>query len=258
MKILIDTDIGGDVDDAVALALAIKSKELDIIGISLVYIANQWRAGILQNMLQVYNREDIPYVIGAEKPLIGTWGDNPNLENNRAAEFIIKICDENPDAVLVPIGPLTNIAAAFLAAPRIAIHRKIMLMGGTWGEQRAEWNIQCDPEAADIVINSGADISMVGLNVTELCQFTQEEVDMFKTGLLNEMIHKFILDYKYLPILHDPLAVAGLIWNDLIVFEEKNIAINPSGILINGKTAVNIAVSVNHKLFKKRLIERIC
>ena len=270
MKILLDTDIGGDVDDALALALALRSPEIDIIGISLVYIANEWRANILKNMLQVYGREDIPFVIGAEKPIVGYWGDAPpNLKDNTAAEFIISQCDNNPDLVLVPIGPLTNIAAAFAAAPRIAQGRKVMIMGGALNQARAEWNIFCDPEAASIVLESGADIHMVGLNVTERCQFTSQEVSAFDNSvpegkLMGDMIDKFIKDYNYLPILHDPLTVASLIWDDLLTFETKKIAVELKGLFSRGflveaesGAKVNIATNVNDMLFKQRLLERI-
>jgi inosine-uridine nucleoside N-ribohydrolase len=277
-RILIDTDIGGDVDDALAVALAIHSPELDIAGISLVYESNEWRKGVLDNMLKIYKRTDIPVAIGAEKPLIGLWNGKkpPNLAENRAAEFIIRLCDEDSGLVIAAIGPLTNIAAALCAAPRIAQGRKICLMGGAFNTVRPEWNIFCDPEAADIVFNSGSDIYMVGLDITEKCRFTQEEVDAFaeKGGegqLLHRMILKCISDFesawsnKYLPILHDPLAVSSLLWNDHLTFKRENVIIELQGRHTRGATfkhqdgaAINVAVDVDSRLFKERLIERIC
>lgn len=270
MRLLIDTDMGGDVDDALALALAFNSREIDVAGISLVYMANQWRADILKNMLQVFDCADIPFVIGAEQPIIGRWNDyEPNRTDNRAAEFIIENCEKFPDLVIAPIGPLTNIAAAFAAAPRIAIGRKVMLMGGAWNEARAEWNMLCDPEAAHIVLNAGADITMVGLNVTERCRFSQAEVDLFaaagpKGRLLYDMMTKFINEH-YLPVLHDPLAIGALLWDDIITFEKKQIAVELGGAYSRGmlvETAkgaeVRIATQVDAKRFNQRLIERIC
>ena len=101
-RILIDTDIGGDVDDALALALALNSPQLEIVGITNVYLANAWRAGVTKHMLEVYGREDIPVCTGAEKPLIGWWDENriPNSSPDygeyrgeklpHAADFIIR------------------------------------------------------------------------------------------------------------------------------------------------------------------------
>jgi inosine-uridine nucleoside N-ribohydrolase len=278
VRILIDTDIGGDVDDALAVALAIHSPELDIKGISLVYEANEWRKGVLDNMLTVYNRTDIPVAVGAEKPLIGLWnGKKPqNPAENKAAEFIIGLCDEDPGLVIAAIGPLTNIAAAICAAPRIAKGRKICLMGGAFNASQPEWNILCDPEAADIVINSGADIDMIPLDVTEKCRFTREEVDAFaekgeEGRLLHRMMVKCINDFEkawgrtYLPILHDPLVISALFGNNLLIFKRVNVIIELRGGHTRGATvmhqngaAIQAAVDVNPELFKKRLVERIC
>ena len=74
-RILIDTDIGGDVDDALALAMALNTPNVEIVGITNVYLANAWRAGVTKELLRVYGREQIPVCAGAEKPLIGWWDD---------------------------------------------------------------------------------------------------------------------------------------------------------------------------------------
>ena len=66
-KILIDTDIGGDVDDALALAMALNSSELDIVAITNVYLANAWRAGVTHRILQ-------------------TWGGRPDSGGGRCGE----------------------------------------------------------------------------------------------------------------------------------------------------------------------------
>ena len=101
--ILIDTDIGGDVDDALALALALNTPSVEIVGITNVYLANAWRAGVTKELLRVYGREDIPVCTGAEKPLIGWWDESriPNSSPDygtyrgeklpHAADFIIRM-----------------------------------------------------------------------------------------------------------------------------------------------------------------------
>lgn len=283
-KILIDTDIGGDVDDALALALALNSSELEIVGITNVYLANEWRANVTRNMLKVYGREDIPVCTGAEKPLIGWWDENriPNssadfasIEGNEklcACDFILKMAKEHEDLIVVAIGPLTNVALAIAKEPAIVNRIRIVMMGGEIDKAHPEWNIVCDPEAARIVFESGVQIQMVGLDVTNRCRFTREDVDRIKqtgnprTDLLGEMMELFIKNFGYLPILHDPLAMSALLWDDLLVFEEKKILVETAGQYTRGLTIdcdwgegmpVQAATDVNAELFKERLIGRL-
>ena len=282
MKLLIDTDVGGDVDDALALALALNTPHLDIVGITNVYLANAWRAGVTKHILEVYGREDIPVCTGAEKPLIGWWDENriPNSSPDygeyrgeklpHAADFIIRKAEENPGLTIAAIGPLTNLGIALAKAPHIANGLKIVMMGGEIGQAYPEWNIKCDPEAARIVFESGADIRMVGRDVTLRCQFTREEVDAVKAAdnprarMLGEMMEKFIVSFGYLPILHDPLALSLLIWDDILTMEKKRILIETSGEFTRGVTVdciwgegaeVLAATGVRAEEFKKRLIE---
>lgn len=283
-RILIDTDIGGDVDDALALALALNSPEqLEIAGITNVYLANAWRAGVTKRVLKVYGREEIPVCTGAEKPLIGWWDENriPNSSPDygefrgeklpHASDFIIRMAEQE-DLTLVAIGPMTNIGLALAKAPHIASRLRIVMMGGQVTKAHPEWNIVCDPEAARIVFESGVPIHMIGLDVTNRCQFTREEVDEVKaagnahTELLGEMMEIFIKNFGYLPILHDPLAMATLLWEDLVTFEEKKILIETAGQYTRGLTVdcdwgdgvpVQVAVDVRVEEFKRRLIEKL-
>lgn len=281
-RILIDTDIGGDVDDALALALALNTPSVEIVGITNVYLANAWRAGVTKELLRVYGREEIPVCIGAEKPLIGWWDENriPNSSPDygeyrgeklpHAADFIIRKAEEIDDLILLAIGPLTNVGIALAKAPHIAKRLRIFMMGGQLNKAHPEWNIVCDPEAARIVFESGADVTMVGLDVTNRCQFTQEEVEEIhhagnpRAERLGLMMEQFIKNFGYLPILHDPLALAALLWPDLLKLERKRILIETRGELTRGLTIdcdwgqgqeAWAATDVDVQGFKRRLIE---
>ncbi len=282
IKVLIDTDIGGDVDDALALAMALNTPWIEIVGITNVYLANAWRAGVTKHLLEVYGRADIPVCTGAEKPLIGWWDESriPNSSQDygehhgeklpHAADYIIRLAEEYEDLTLVAIGPLTNVGLALAKAPHIASRIKILMMGGQVNKAHPEWNIVCDPEAARIVFESGVPITMVGLDVTNRCQFTREEVDLVKAGgnvrsdTLGEMMEIFIKNFGYLPILHDPLALSLLIWDDLVTLEKKNILVETHGEFTRGLTIdcdwgqgvpVLVATDVNVAEFKRRAIE---
>ncbi|MGF7141822.1 inosine-uridine nucleoside N-ribohydrolase [Anaerotaenia torta] len=284
VNLLIDTDIGGDVDDALALALALNSPEINIVGITAVYLANEWRANVTRNMLKVFGREDIPVSTGAEKPLIGWWDESriPNSSKDFgildgkplpcACDFIIETVKKYGALTIAAIGPLTNVALAIAKAPYIVPDIKIIMMGGQITKAHPEWNIVCDPEAARIVFESGASIVMTGLDVTNRCTFTREDIEYVKQAgnerstLLGEMLDTFCVNFGYLPILHDPLALSCLIWDDLITFEDKKILIETSGQYTRGLTIdcdwgegnpVKAAVDVKPEEFKKRLLERI-
>ncbi len=282
IKILIDTDMGGDVDDALALAMALNSPGIEIVGITNVYLANAWRAGVTKHLLSVYGREDIPVCTGAEKPLIGWWDESriPNSSADygehhgeklpHACDYIIRMAEEVENLTVVAIGPLTNLGLALAKAPHIASKIKVLMMGGQVNKAHPEWNIVCDPEAARIVFESGVAITMVGLDVTNRCQFTRDEVEQVKAGgnvrceTLGEMMEIFIKNFGYLPILHDPLALSLLIWDDLVKLEQKNILIETGGQFTRGLTIdcdwgqgvpVMVATDVDAAEFKRRTIE---
>lgn len=283
-KVIVDTDIGGDVDDALALGLVLKSEEFDLIGVTTVYIDNIWRGGVTRNLLQIFGRSEIPVVAGAEKPLIGWWDSTKipssaencvefsNTLQESAAEYIVRMARQQDNLTIIAIGPLTNVALAIAIAPDIISRIKVVLMGGVIGRTEPEWNILCDPEAARIVFESSIPIKMIGLDVTEQCRFDRDDIEEIRgtkkpeTTLLAEMMDTFVEKFGYLPILHDPLAVAALLWDDLLVFEKKRIMVETKGDYSRGVTAIIkdssvgevwVAVSVRAEEFKKRLKQRL-
>jgi uridine nucleosidase len=206
MKIIFDTDPG--VDDAMALLLALRCPELDVIGVTTVFgnsnIEVTTRNAL--NLLDVAHRRDIPVAKGAGRPLIqpphptGEWvhGDdamgnigwavinNPLMKpvDMSAAQFIVQqVMDHagEPGAplTLVPVGPLTNIALALKIEPRIADHARVVMMGGAVREggnvsPLAEANIWNDPHAASIVLSADWEVTMAGLDVTHAVRMNND------------------------------------------------------------------------------------
>lgn len=253
-RIVIDTDLGGDIDDALALSLALVSPEIEIVGITTVYLAAEWRARVIQRILKAYKRTDLKIALGTEKPLCGWWDEKRPPDTGKAApelegvvtvpacDYLIEQVNKYEDLIILAIGPLTNIALMLAKEPQIASRTRIVMMGGQMNKAHPEWNIACDPEAARIVFESGIAVTMVGLDVTNRCRFTYDHIDRIKaasnerTDLLHEMILTFIEQFGFMPVLHDPLALAAIIWPELVTFEEKTILIETRGEFTRGVT----------------------
>lgn len=213
-RITVDTDIG--IDDALALILALKSKELRLEAVTTVsgnVHVDKCTKNALR-ILELMHREDVPVAKGASKPLrrelhtaehvhgkdgLGDSGlPEPKIKpiDKVAADVMIeKVARDPGEITLVPIGPLTNIALAMEREPRLAEKvREIVLMGGAYGVSRygcgnvtpvAEFNIFTDPEAARKVYESGARITAIGLDITNDPDTLLTEGDLEKIGRAN-------------------------------------------------------------------------
>lgn len=189
IKMILDCDTGHD--DAIALMVASKHPQIDLLGVTVV-AGNQVLSKTLPNTLSVCQHLNIkvPVYGGMSKPMVrdqivagdihGKSGlDGPvfeplvrKAEEKHAVNFIIDtLMNSDGDITLVPVGPLTNIAMALRFEPRIARKiRQIVLMGGAVGlgnvTPAAEFNIYADPEAAHVVFTSGVPIVMMPLDLT--------------------------------------------------------------------------------------------
>ena len=239
-KIILDTDIGDDIDDALALAFAIMSGKIDVLGVTTVFKNAAQRAELTCCLLEALGRTDLPVYTGIGKTLLQSIPDweqvaeshrprqmevlarqQPSIQPKQesAINFIIDtVMASDGDITLVPIGPFTNIAAAFILEPRLAQKTKICMMGGATDRVRPEWNALCDPEATRVVFGTGVPITMVGLDVTTKCIMSYDQVKA--VGAVERPINQICFDLIHLwggdnpeprPTLHDPLALATLI-----------------------------------------------
>ncbi|MGC8890137.1 MAG: nucleoside hydrolase [bacterium] len=258
-KVIIDTDIGDDIDDALAIALALNSSELEVIGITTVFRNTTLRTKLAKKLLDVFNRSDIPVFKGIEKPILSDWDKSlipPQIEavkediivdeKTSAVDFIVeKIMNSDERITLITIGPLTNIATAIIKEPRLKDRTEIYMMGGMYSQAFPEWNIYCDPESARVVFDSGIHITMIGLDVTLKCRLDRSSLDRIyssqnkKVRFLAELIKIWQEgDESRYPILHDPLAVASLIRPDFVRKENIHIKVETRGEFTRGVTVV--------------------
>lgn len=262
-KVIIDTDIGDDIDDALALALALKAPELDVLGITTVFRNSVLRARITAKLLKTFGREEIPVCAGMDIPFIQTANAFPKDqfdENGRpipcqyiaesmedceyskewAPDFMIRSVMEHPHEVtVIAIGPLTNVAAALRKRPEIIpLIKKIVLMGGVVSREYPEWNILCDPEAAKIVYSCGAPVYAVGLDVTEQCKMSLGKVDELYSledetcRFLSDLMKRWFAFFEFeQPCLHDPLTVAAVICDRYVSFSKRKVEVQLEGAL---------------------------
>ena len=196
MKILLDTDIGSDIDDCLALAYLLAAEEVELLGITTVAGRPHLRAQLAHAVCEAAGRR-IPVAVGCAEPLSGTLRETDLTaaqravaegcsvaypEGESAIELMRRTIEAHPHEVtLLAIGPLTNVATLFARYPHIpALLCGLALMGGRytddpafdtarWG--RIEWNILCDVAAATAVLGeSGVPILAVGVEQT--CRFS--------------------------------------------------------------------------------------
>ena len=264
-KIILDTDIGDDIDDALALAFAIMSGKIDVLGVTTVFKNAAQRAELACCLLEALGRTDIPVYAGIGKTLLQSIPDWEQVAANHrprqmevlkkqqpsiqpkpdsAVDFIVDtVMASDGDITLVPIGPFTNIAAAFTIEPRLAQKTQIVMMGGATDRVRPEWNALCDPEATRVVFGTGVPITMVGLDVTTKCVMSYEQVKTI--GSVDRPINQICFELIHLwggdnpeprPTLHDPLAVATLIDPTLCETREMRIEVETRADHLRGAT----------------------
>lgn len=255
--VLIDTDIGDDIDDALALALALHSPEIELRGVTTVFGDTQRRAQLTSHLLHVFGRQDIPVAVGIGTPLqprhhhpsgvpqaaiLGDSTFNPEAFSPLSGPELIVQTALNHDGQLTVlcIGPLTNVALALLIEPRINLAiRSIVMMGGSSGIPLPEWNVRNDVRATQIVLSSGIPVTMLGLNVTTRCQLREKDIkrlrdnDAEQTTLLYQLLTIWQKHrprwHPRLPYLHDPLTIAVLCAPELLRFTDMKVQVLARG-----------------------------
>jgi inosine-uridine nucleoside N-ribohydrolase len=275
IPIVFDTDPGHD--DALALLLAARAPELKLLAVTCV-AGNQTLDKTSLNarrIMTVGGIRDVPVAAGAASPLIRALQTAPyahgesgldgyefgppeiDLVPEHGVELMIHAIQESPEPVtLVPLGPLTNVAMAFLRAPEIKQKiSRIVLMGGAAHlgnvTPAAEFNIYVDPEAAQIVFDAGLPITMVGLDVTLQARISAPERERIRAlGTPVGQMVAALLDWysrgserRYGvdgPPIHDALAVAAVIRPDLLETKHVNVVIETEGTYTAGRTVCDL------------------
>ena len=310
-KIILDLDTG--IDDTLALSYVLGSPDAELIGITGTYGNVVLDQGVDNDLrlLAMYGREDIPVFKGIDHPSTadsfsvppdseifhganGTGNVEIPAQTDRQAsqqssvDFIIDAVRRYPkgELVVVPTGALTTIAAALEKAPDIVDRISIVMMGGTLTQPGnvgpfAEANINQDPEAANRVFATTADITMVGLDVTTQALMSREDTEALRaTGTSAGRFLADMTDY-YIDIsekesgvylggcnLHDPLAAAVAIDPSLVTTFATNLMVETEGPqrartigdpsrLLDPVKNTKVALSVDTERFTRRFMDRL-
>jgi purine nucleosidase len=252
IPILLDTDPGSDIDDAVALAYLLRQPRCELLGVTTVSGDVSKRAAIVEIVCAAAGRTDIPIHAGRTLPLAHGQGqpfvphyeavaDLPHrsYQPNQAVDFLRNTIRSRPgEIVLLSIGPYTNIATLFALDPEIpSLLKGIVSMGGRFfSEDHLEWNAICDPTATAITYQTpGRQHLSVGLDVTLQVTLDADAVQAKFTGPLLDTVLKMAtkwFEHSGRITFHDPLAAALIFEPWLCETAEGTISVD----IITGRT----------------------
>ncbi len=253
MKLLLDTDIGSDIDDAMCLTYLLAQPECELLGITTVSGEVEARASLASAICRRFDRT-IPIAAGIAEPLSGRqlqpeapqkealarWSHRSDFREGAAIDLIARTVREHPgEVVLLTIGPLTNVASAFRAHPDLpgSLGGLVMMAGAfrrRGGTGRlSEWNVRCDPIAAAEVYRANAPVHRsVGLNVTTRVRLPADEVrarcrsDHWSPAL--DMAEVWFRERPAL-LFHDPLAAAALFDDGILQWNRGAVEVTTEG-----------------------------
>jgi purine nucleosidase len=250
-KVLLDTDIGTDVDDAVCLAYLLSHPDCELLGITTVTGEVEKRASLASVMCKAAGK-DIPIYPGADHPMNGVqrqsiaqqaavlprWPHETDFPRGQAVDFLADTIRSHPGEVtLLTIGPLTNAGMLFSEHPDVPeLLDGFVMMGGNFDEAgsqgpRIEWNVACDPLASEITYKATVRLHRsLGLNVTQQVMMSADEVrQKYTAPLLRpvlDMAEVWFAGFYPFITYHDPLAAATIFEPDLCSYEQGTVRLD--------------------------------
>lgn len=276
LPVWLDTDIGNDIDDAVALAYLLRQSRCHLAGISTVTGPVEDRSRMAAALTAAAGRSEVPIYSGYSEVLSGRGqSDAPQAAaltpQERARSFpadpeatleaLLTAARAYPrELTLLTIGPLTNAARFFRAAPELPklLKEMVLMAGRFWPEKpSAEWNVLCDPEAARRVARAPVRRRWFGLDVTLQCVLPAAEVRARFTGPLLGTVARFAevwFEKRDQVTFHDPLAAAAVFERDLCTYEPGRVEVETNS-EIPGRTVPLLPLKGARKDLLARTVE---
>ncbi len=270
-KIILDTDIGSDIDDAICLAYLLANPGCELLGITTVTGEAELRARVASAVCRVANKP-IPIFPGNEKPMfveqrqprapqaeaLDQWDHEHNFPKGEAIAFLRETIRKDPGEItLLTIGPLTNIAALFLDDPNVIsmIKELVSMCGvftGVMGNAKLEWNARLDPHATAIVYRAQTvRHRSIGLDVTTRLQMSADEArSRFQARLLKPVLDFAEVWFKDSPQItfHDPLAATVIFDPAICQFTQGQVDVEVSSPTLGGLTQFLAKPDGNHEV----------
>ena len=293
MKVLLDTDIGSDIDDAQCLAFLLHEPSVDLVGITTVTGDTVARARIADAICR-HAGVEVPILPGSPDPLmipqrqpaapqaagLKNWEHRTDFPIGGAVEFLRSTIRENPGEVtLLAIGPLTNIALLFRTDPECVrlLDSVVMMIGRFTFSDLAlpyvEWNSLIDPHAASIVFSESAlRLELYGLDVTRKVVLSKAEaMDRFAVPSLAVVrdLCEVYFESHHATVFHDPLAAVGLLDRSICSYQNGVATVETTECAVRGLTywrpdksgeprgAHEIAVTVDPDRFFSRFFRHL-
>lgn len=283
-KIIIDTDIGDDIDDLFTLYLANSFENVELLGVTTVYGNTFLRARQVNKFASLANLKSLQVYAGygvplktlhplSENHIICQYGEELNDDSlkalnedskdvSKAVDYLISSANKYKDELtIVCIGPLTNIAYAILKDKKAMQKCNFVIMGGCFNKIEREWNIACDYKAAKIVFESGLNITCVGVDVTKKVEISNElQKNILKASkdeYLNYLItccNRWFNVTKRKIILHDPLTLYSVINPSIMTYKEYYVRVEDKGKITRALTVPMeelLWVQFNEKNYKR-------
>lgn len=282
--VIVDTDIGDDIDDAFALALALRSPEVRILGVTTAFGDTALRARLVDRYLHAVGRTDIPVAVGVRTPdnhfTQGAYArGEPARQHPDAVTFLLDQIRAHPGQMtLIAIGPLFNIQAAIERDP--ASFRKlkrVVIMGGSiyrgyddtktgaHGPPDPEWNVRCDPAGAKALLASGVPVLMMPLDSTQIHLEQPEQAEIFSHGSaltdqLTLLYHEWSGAKAWrTPTLYDPVTVAYAVNPALCPAKPMRIEVDDKGFTrpVAGAPNADVCLRSDEAGILKLLLKRV-
>lgn len=280
IPIILDTDIGTDIDDAFALALAVSSPEIEVLGVTTVSGDPYTRALIACRFLDAVGKSQIPVASGKprrDRPQMKgqyQYGLRPSrkipLRQNATAFLYGQLKKKPRELTLVAVGKLTNIAELITKHPDCKPWiKQIVIMGGAVRvgynnkpPAEPEWNIKSDVKAAKTVFASSLPLLVVPLDATTMLKLQEpmrREIFQTKSPLTNQLLTLYNLWTKPVPVLYDPVAVTLCFNEQFFTIENMRLEVDDRGLTrpVKGEPNARVATGIQRDEFLRWYVDRI-
>jgi purine nucleosidase len=278
-KVIFDTDIGDDIDDAYALGFLLKSPEVQLLGVTTAFQDTHLRARLATRFLEAAGRGEVPVYegpkTGGKSHFTQTkWAEgSPDRSYPDAIEFVLDMIRKNPGQItLVAVAPLTNVGALIARDPKtFGKLKRVVLMGGSiehgYGATKPaepEWNIVNDVAAAKALFGSGVPLYVMPLDSTmiKLDVARQSQVFGKKTGMtkaLQEMTQEWATaTHQESPMLFDVVAAAYAVKPEVCPMTAMRIEVDDKGLTrrVDGAANANVCLHSMTDQFFDLLLSR--